>query len=175
MQPGKRLGPEPGICDKLGTVFFTLIITLLRIAEFFIIPEWSPITWVVICLVKCAGATAAATVANLYSTLEDLYYWVIQYIWIPILQVVLRVTPMLCVRGFLWWINMIFNGVAWVLWWTRYLASRWKYLSVSGRSIRDIACDPASKLPKCEQRFVRVDGILRDIWLSRSLQEKQIN
>ena len=70
---------------------------------------------------------------------------------------------------------MVFHSVAWVLWWTRYLASRWKYLSVSGRSIRDIVCNPASKLPKCEQRFVRVDGILRDIWLSRSLQEKQIN
>ena len=115
-----------------------------------------------------AGATAATAV-------EDLYCFVIQYIWIPILQVVLRIAPMLCVRGFLWWFNLIFYGGAWVLWWTRYLASRWKYLSVSGRSIRDILCDPAGKSSNCERRFVRVDGILRDTWLTIRLRERQIH
>ena len=100
------------ICVKLGTVFFALIITLLRIAKIFIIPDWLPITSEVICLVTSTGATAAVAATNLYPTFEDLYYWMIQHIWIPIIQVVLRVTPMICVRGLLLWISIVFYGIA---------------------------------------------------------------
>ena len=86
-------------------MFFALTITLLRIAEFFIIPEWSPITPAVIFLAK-----------YLYPAFEDLYHWTIEHIWIPILHVVLQVTPMICDRGLLLWIIMAFYDVAWMVW-----------------------------------------------------------
>ena len=32
------------MCNKIGFIFFTLLITLLRLSEFIFIPQWSPMT-----------------------------------------------------------------------------------------------------------------------------------
>ena len=78
----------------------------------------------------------------------------------------------------LWMVSNSFYCCAWVVWWTKFLASRWKYLGISGRSIKEIFRYPAGKDSNCERK-IWFNGKLscdtRTVRLSRSQQENEVN
>ena len=78
----------------------------------------------------------------------------------------------------IWMTSIIFYGVAWVVWWTRYLYSRWRYLAISGRSLSQIFKDPAGKDQICETRIWvsgRLEYRTKTTRLTRALQETKEN
>lgn len=86
--------------------------------------------------------------------------------------------PMQCGCLILWLISLTFYGVAWVVWWTRYLTSRWKYLAISGRHLSQIYMDPAGKDSVCETRIWvsgRLEYQTKNTRLTQALQETMEN
>ena len=136
-------------------------------AEFISIPQVSPVTPIILCILpKC------------YDYAEAMDLWLGTYIWWPVVQFFMFYGPMQCGCLILWLISLTFYGVAWVVWWTRYLTSRWKYLAISGRSLTQIFMDPAGKDSVCETRIWvsgRLEYRTRNTRLTRALQETKEN
>ena len=153
--------------DKLGIVFFTLLILLFRTAEFISYPQVSPVTPIILCML-----------AKLYDFSESMDLWLGTYLWWPVMQFIMFYGPMQCGCLIIWLASIMFYGVAWVVWWTRYLTSRWKYLAISGRSLSQIFKDPAGKDSICETRIWvsgRLEYRTKSTRLTRALAETKEN
>ena len=150
--PGERLGPEPGICAKIVTVSFLLLITWFGMAKLFYIPEWSPGTPVATHLVT-------NIVSAVYSKFRYAFCWTLAHVWTAIFQLVVLMTPRLGAKVLMLWIWGTFHASAWVVWWTMYLASRWRYLSVRDRSFLDLLRKPDHEKSLHDARYEYVPGI----------------
>ena len=138
-------------------------------AEFFYIPEWSPMTSVATHLVT-------NMVSSAYSKFKHVFCWTLAHVWTPIFQLVVLMTPRYSAELVLLWFWGIFHASAWVVWWTMYLSSRWRYLSVRGRTLLCILRDPDHKKSLHKARYEKVPDIrLVDTRLTNILRERDIN
>jgi hypothetical protein len=64
--------------------------------------------------------------------------------------------PSIFVHIILWMISISGYSLAWIIWWTMFLQSRWRLLAVDGRGILEILCDPNPEfeVSKRDQMFL---------------------
>ena len=97
--PAKRLGPALGICNKIGFIFFTLLITLLRLAELFFVPQWSLMPEPII-----------QTICYAYQKYTLWSMLVFFNIYHPIGELLLFFIPSILISSVLWiWMNLILS------------------------------------------------------------------
>ena len=143
------------MCDKIGLVFFTLLIALFRMAEFIFIPQVSPITPPVICAISV-----------MYHTYEKIQNMVLGHICYPIFQLVFSLCPYVLVSTITWAVSTLFYVVMWIVWWTMYLSSVWKYLGITGRTLPEILKNPHGSPQAQKERYthyLRVNRVYQDI------------
>ena len=60
----------------------------------------------------------------------------------PVLQIIGSWLPFTVFATIIWCLNVLFYPIMWIIWWTMYLFSVWKYLGVTGRTFREMLADP---------------------------------
>ena len=124
-----------------------LFIILLRTAELLFIPEHSPYLG---CFLNMMRA--------LFNKNQDIATYFCYHLYNPIWQFMFCYLPIISINNAYWFLSILYLSMAWVLWWTKYLYSRWKFLAVGGRTIAAILKDPGRKIDVIPgDRFV-IDG-----------------
>ena len=88
------------------------------------------------------------------------------YLIFPVLQLVGSFLPLVAVKFAIWCSNLLFYPLMWVIWWTMYLASVWKYIGVTGRTFAEILADPHRDTiaNRSEyEKYLTVNGLLVDM------------
>ena len=141
-----------------------LFIILLRTAELLFIPEHSPYI----------GCFLNMMIALLNKNQDIATYFCYNFynrIW----QFVFCFLPTISIRDTYWLLSILYLSLAWALWWTKYLHSRWKFLAVGGRTIADILRDPGQKIDIPPRDVYFIDGNHRVINLDTERENVKRN
>ena len=125
-----------------------LFITLLRTAELLFIPEHSPYL----------GCFLSMMIA-LFNKNQDIAIYYCYNLYTPLWQFMFCYLPITSINNTYWFLSMLYLSMAWVLWWTKYLHSRWKFLAVGGRTIAEVLKDPGRRIDVPSRDVYSTDGI----------------
>ena len=143
---------------KLGVPFFTLLIILFRMAEFYFIPQLSPLTPPIL-----------GYLGIMFQIMCKIELWTSLYLVYPVLQIIGSWLPFTVFATTIWCLNVLFYPIMWIIWWTMYLFSVWKYLGVTGRTFREMLADPhrdtITESPTYKHYLMR-NGLLVDMKLA---------
>ena len=115
--------------------------------------------------------------AIIYGYVEKVEAWFSIHLLYPALQVMFCWLPYVCISATIWTQNILFYAFMWVIWWTMYLASVWKYLSITGRSLTEMLANPYGA-PPCERdkykKWLKNHGMLEDMEIDKREREQDI-
>ena len=117
-------------------------------AEILFTPEWSPYSGIIVSHLQIACAK--------FQQVED---WFFYNFYKALGELIFCFIPSLFVNILLWTIVISGYSVAWIIWWTMFLRTRWRLLAVDGRTILDILKNPNPEVREYKTRK-RVEAIL---------------
>ena len=110
-------------------------------AEILFTPEWSPYSGIIVSHLQIACAK--------FQQVED---WFFYNFYKALGQLVFCFIPSLFVNILLWTITISGYSLAWIIWWTMFLQTRWRLLAVDGRKLLDILKNPNPEVREYKTR-----------------------